>query len=138
MRGGERCLPDGDLIQSAVDVDGPTHFDLFWAPPGEDFGAIPTSRFEPPDIAVDTVQPLAASLDPPLAPLGAPRVRWLASTEGEPRAVAVRTDGTVFLTNTSARQVQQVLDDGRAVVGLPASFTWPSDVEIGPDGSVCP
>lgn len=131
-------LPDGDhRIQARlVDAEAPTRFDLFWAPPGEDFGAIPTSRFEPPDMAVDTARPLAATLDPPLAPLGAPRVRWLASTEGEPRAVTVRPDGTVFLTNNSARQVQQVLDQGRAVVGLPATFTLPADVEAGPDGSI--
>lgn len=131
-------LPDGDhrIQVRLVDVDGPTRFDLFWAPPGEEFGAIPTSRFEPPDASVDAVQPLKASLDPPLAPLGAPRVRWLASTEGEPRSVAVRPDNTVFLTNMSSRQVQQVVGEGRSVVGLPAPLSSPADVEIGPDGSV--
>jgi sugar lactone lactonase YvrE len=131
-------LPDGDhRIQARlVDVDGPTRFDLFWAPPGEDFGAVPTSRLDPLDAPVDSIQPAAASLDPPLAPLGAPRVRWLASTEGEPRAVAVRPDGAVFFANTAARQVQQVVADGQSVLALPAALSVPSDVEIGPDGSV--
>lgn len=131
-------LPDGDhrIQVRLVDVEGPTRFDLFWAPPGEDFGAIPTSRFEPPDASVDAMRPLATSLDAHLAPLGAPRVRWLASTEGEPRSVAVRQDGTVFLTNIAARQVQQVIAEGRSVVGLPAPMSVPSDVEVGPDGSV--
>lgn len=131
-------LPDGDhrIQVRLVDVVGPTRFDLYWAPPGEEFGAIPTSRFEPPDAPVDAVQPLRASLDPPLAPLGAPRVRWLASTEGEPRSVAVRPDNAVFLTNSSSRQVQQVVGEGRSVVGLPAALSSPADVEVGPDGSV--
>lgn len=136
--GASVVLPDGDhrIQVRLVDVEGPTRFDVLWAPPGEDFGAIPTSRFEPPDAAVDAVQPFAASLDPPLAPLGAPRVRWLASTEGEPRAVAVRPDSTVFLTNVTARQVQRVVDEGRSVVGLPAVLSVPADVEVGPDGSL--
>jgi len=131
-------LPDGDhrIQVRLVDVDGPTRFDLSWAPPGEEFSAIPTARFEPPDAPVSAIQPLPASLNPPLAPLGAPRVRWLASTEGEPRAVAVGQDGTVYLTNSTARQVQRVIDEGRAVVGLPATLTSPSDVEVAPDGTI--
>lgn len=131
-------LPDGDhrIQVRFVDVEGPTRFDLFWAPPGEEFSAIPTSRFDPPDASVDAVHPLPASLDTMLAPLSPPRVRWLASTEGEPRGVATRSDGAVFLTNMTSRQVQQVLGEGRTVVGLPAPLSAPTDVEIGPDGRV--
>ena len=131
-------LPDGDhrIQVRLVDLEAPTRLDLHWAPPGEDWGAIPTSRFEPPDAPVNAVHPLEASPDVALAPLGSPRVRWLASTEGEPRAVAVRQDSTVFITNVTARQVQQVVGEGRSVVELPAALSAPSDIEIGPDGRV--
>jgi streptogramin lyase len=131
-------LPEGDhrLQARLIDEQGPTRFDLQWAPPGEDFGAVPTLRLRPPDARVETVALTGRSQEPPLRPLGEARVRWLASTEGEPRAVAVRPDGTVFLANASTRRVQQVIDEGRDVASLPAPFATPSDLEIGPDGSV--
>ncbi len=131
-------LPEGDhrLQARLVDVDGPTRFDLQWAPPGENFGAIPTLRLRPPDARVETVALSGRSQEPPLQPLGEPRVRWLASTDGEPRGVAVRPDGTVFLVNTTSRRVQQVVGEGREVDSLLSTFGAPSDVEIGPDGSI--
>jgi sugar lactone lactonase YvrE len=131
-------LPDGNhrIQVRFIDTEAPTRFDLLWAPPGDELEAIPTSRFEPPEGAVDAVQPLAVSARAALAPLGAPRVRWLASTEGEPRAVAVRPNGQVVLVNAGARQVQQVVNGGRSVEPLPAEITLPSDVEVGPDGAV--
>src|SRR5205823_4209746 len=65
-----------------------------------------------------------------------PASLWLASTDGEPRAVAVQTDNDVYLTNIGARQVQQVVGEGESITGLPTGLSVPSDVEVGPDGSV--
>lgn len=131
-------LPEGDhRIQARlVDIQGPTRFDLQWAPPGEDFGAVPTLRLRPPDTRVEAVALTGQSQEPPLLPLGEPRVLWLASTEGEPRAVAVRPDGTVFLADAGSRRVQQVIGEGRELDSLPVSFGAPSDLAIGPDGSL--
>jgi DNA-binding beta-propeller fold protein YncE len=42
----------------------------------------------------------------------------------------------VYITNASARQVQQVTGGGRAVTPLPALLSVPSDIEVGPDGRV--
>jgi sugar lactone lactonase YvrE len=119
-----------------IDSVGPTHLDLAWAPPGDETESIPTSRLLPPDAPVDAVTPTNVSQDAGLAPLGAPRVRWLASTDGEPRAVAVQPDGNVYVTNVGARQVQQVIGQVRSVVGLPAPLSVPSDIEVGADGGV--
>jgi streptogramin lyase len=131
-------LPDGNhrIQVRFVDTTAPTRFGLLWAPPGEEFEAIPTERLEPPDAAVDSVRPLAVGDLASLAPLGAPRIKWLASTEGEPRAVTVRPDDGVVLVNAGARQVQRVVGEGRAVEPLPAQIAVPSDVEVGPDGAV--
>jgi streptogramin lyase len=131
-------LTEGDhrIQVRLTDLEAPTRLDLIWAPPGDDFSAIPTARFEPPDAAVDAVRPIAASPDSAFVPLGTPVVRWLASTDGEPRGVAARHDGTVFVTNTGSRQVQQVLGEGESLLGLPAAVSVPSDVEVGPDGAV--
>ena len=43
-------LTEGDhkIRLRLTDEIGPTSFNLTWAPPGEDWGAIPTSRFNPP------------------------------------------------------------------------------------------
>ncbi|MFN8635933.1 MAG: PA14 domain-containing protein [Chloroflexota bacterium] len=131
-------LEEGDhrIQLRLLDEDGPTRFDLFWAAPGEDFEPVPTARFRPPDAAVDEVALLPSGSSAALKPLGAPRIRWLASTEGEPRAVAVQPDGDVLLANASAREIQRVEGEGRAIVSLPAALSVPSDVEIGPDGAV--
>jgi streptogramin lyase len=119
-----------------VDAEGPTRLDLTWAPPGDDFDAIPTSRFGPPNAPVDAVVPFAVTPETAFVPLGTPKVRWLASTDGEPRAVAVRANGDVFLTNVGARQIQRVVGAGAALVALPAGLSVPSDLEVGPDDAI--
>jgi streptogramin lyase len=119
-----------------IDMEGPTRLDLAWAPPGDDMDPIPTSRFGTPNAAVNAILPFAVSADTAFVPLGTPKVRWLASTEGEPRAVAVGPNDDVFLTNIGAHQIQQVVGEGRSLVGLPAALSVPSDVEVGPDGAV--
>lgn len=131
-------LPEGDhRIQARlIDADGPTRFNLEWAPPGENFGAVPTLRLRPPDARVEAVALSGRDHEPPLQPLGAPRVRWLASTDGEPRAVTVGRDGGVYLANATSRRVQRVIGDGRDVDSLPAAFSVPTDLETGPDGAI--
>jgi streptogramin lyase len=131
-------LTEGDhrIQVRMVDLAAPTRLDLAWAPPGDDFESIPTSRFAAPDEAVDAVMPVAATPDDAFVPLGTPRVRWLASTDGEPRAVAVRDNGDVLLTNVSSRQIQQVVGNGHGLITLPAVLSVPSDLEVGPDGCI--
>jgi streptogramin lyase len=119
-----------------IDTEGPTRLNLAWAPPGDEMVAVPTSRFLPPDAPVETVVPVGVTPDAAFAPLGTPRVRWLASTDGEPRAVTVQPDGDVFLSNVTSRQIQQVVGQGQDLVSLPAAVSVPTDLEIGPDGSL--
>jgi sugar lactone lactonase YvrE len=131
-------LEDGDhpIQIRFLDADGPTRLDLHWLPPGEGIEAVPTSRLRTPDAPVGAAPTLPAGLDATFTPLGAPRVRWLASTEGEPRAVAVDADGDVLLTNVGAREIQRVVDGGRSVASLPAGLSVPADIEVGTDGAV--
>jgi DNA-binding beta-propeller fold protein YncE len=119
-----------------VDTTGPTRLDLSWAPPGDDMEAIPTSRLLPPDAPVESVVPIGVGADTGFTPLGTPRIRWLATTDGEARGVAVQPDGDVYVANVGARQVQRVVGTGHALEGLPAALSVPTDVEIDPDGHV--
>jgi sugar lactone lactonase YvrE len=50
--------------------------------------------------------------------------------------VAVQPDGDVFLSNVTSRQIQQVVGPGRDLVSLPAAVSVPTDLEVGPDGSL--
>ncbi|MGE3913433.1 MAG: PA14 domain-containing protein, partial [Chloroflexota bacterium] len=132
-------LSEGDhrLRVRLVDEAAPTHLNLAWSPPGEEFGAIPTSRFNPPDGPLEAVAASIADESTGLRAFGMPRVRWLASVDGEPRSVAVSEDGAVFVTNTTAREAQQVIDGGRALVPVSGSgASLPADLEIGPDGAL--
>jgi hypothetical protein len=131
-------LTEGDhrIRVRLIDTVGPTRLNLLWAPPGDDLDAIPTSRFRPPDVPIDAALTIPGGPEALLAPLGAPRIRWLVSTAGEPRAVAVGPDGQALIANVSARQLEQVVGEGSALAGLPATVSVPADLETGPDGRI--
>jgi sugar lactone lactonase YvrE len=132
-------LDEGDhnIRLRLYDEVGPTSFNLTWAPPGENWGAIPTSRFTPPNSLADAPVLAAVQPDSDIRALGSPQVFWLASLEGEPRAVAVGPDGTAYVTNITTRETQRILDPEAAPVALAGSAaSVPADVEVGPDGHV--
>lgn len=132
-------LAEGDhaIRLRLLDESEPTRFNLAWAPPGEDWGAIPTSRFTPPVGSVDAMMLTDSRPEPAILALGTPRILWLASLDGEPRAVAVGPDGGVYVTNATTRETQSIRSPSDLPIPLPGSgASIPADVEIGPDGHV--
>jgi streptogramin lyase len=131
-------LPEGDhrFRLRLEDVTAPTRLNLTWAPPNEDWGSIPTSRFRPPD--GEAAAALAGvPADAGVPALGQPQVAWLASLQGEPRAVAAGPDGTVYVTNVTSRETQRIGSPGQPAVAVDGlSVSVPADVEVGEDGAV--
>ena len=132
-------LTDGDHnIRIKFADEGPTtRFDLLWAAPGEPLTSIPTSRFTTPDGLTPPAPPELSGGAAPLPGLGQVRVRWLASTEGEPRAVAAGPDGTVYTSTRPTPQLQRI--DPNGAIGTPIDAVGAasiSDIDVGGDGRI--
>ncbi|MCC7366848.1 MAG: hypothetical protein IT306_00405 [Chloroflexi bacterium] len=132
-------LPDGDhsIRVRLTNPGSDTTLNLLWAPPGEDWGAIPTSRFTPVSNPTEAAIHPAIPPDPAIRALGATRVASLVSLESEPRAVAVGPDGAVYVTNASTRDTLRIDSPSSVPTPIPnAEAGVPADVEVGPDGVV--
>ncbi len=110
-----------------LDDDQFSRFDLLWVPPGGSTESVPTAMLVPPDGAFEQT---GAAPPPPasaaLPAIGEVQVRWLQSTRGEARGVAVAPDGTVFAVASTERQVLQLDAAGRPM------GTWTHDLLLEP------
>ena len=156
MKEASVTLDEGfhDIGIRFLDQSGYTYLKVFWTPPGGERAVLPTERLYPPQGSYPphlresnpppppSVPAVASTALPAPLKAGSVRLEFVRSFGGgsaglgEPRDVAVATDGTVYVADSASKKVVRLDPSGKPAGQLEGSFVEPFGVAIGPEGSI--